>query len=118
MRGNPAPAAGFLAGPHALQLFIDDGADLRHVAQAQTFGERQRRLVQHLAGSDIGARVLIIEALLTRQIVGRGSDRQVAGFLVPLGGVFRFGQEVEELRHAGVGLFVPCPASPTGWPRR
>ncbi len=79
---------------------------MRHVAQAQTFGERQRRLVQHLAGSDIGARVLIIEALLTRQIVGRGSDRQVAGFLVPLGGVFRFGQEVEELRHAGVGLFV------------
>ena len=58
--------------------------------RAQTFGERQRRLVQHLAGSDIGARVLIIEALLTRQIVGRGSDRQVAGFLVPLGGVFRF----------------------------
>ena len=79
---------------------------MRHVAQTQAFGERQRRLVQHLAGGDIGARVLIIEALLARQIVGRSGDRQIAGFLVPFGGDFRFGQEVEELRHAGVSLFV------------
>jgi hypothetical protein len=48
----------FLPGPYAFQFFIHDGADLRHIAQTQTFGERQRRFVQHLTRRDIRARFL------------------------------------------------------------
>lgn len=40
------------------------------------------------------------------QIVGCGSDWQVVGFLVLFGGVFWFGQEVEEFCYVGVGFFV------------
>ena len=30
----------FLTGPDAFQLFVDNGTDLRHVAQTHPFGER------------------------------------------------------------------------------
>lgn len=52
----------FLPGPYAFQFFIHDGTNLRHIARAQPFGERQRRLVQHLARRDIGTGVLILRS--------------------------------------------------------
>ena len=78
----------------------------RHVAQTQPFGERQRWLVQHLTSGNIRARVLIVEALLTGQVISGGGNRQVAGFLMPFRGDFRFSEEFQEFRHPGVSLFI------------
>jgi hypothetical protein len=91
---------------HALFLGRGDGTNLWHVAQTQTFGERQRWLVQHLTRRDIRARVLIVEALLAGQVIRGFGDRQVAGLLVPFGRVFRFCQEIEELGNAFIGAIV------------
>jgi hypothetical protein len=63
---------------------------------------------RHLRAGDLGARVLLVEALLRGQL-GRRGDRQVAGVLVPL--AWTSGED-RKLRKAATPLVLlgSCPA--------
>src|SRR6056297_2376095 len=57
-----------VAGPHGLELFVDDAADLVEGAKAQALGIGGRRVRSHLLHRHVGAGVLLVEALLTGQL--------------------------------------------------
>src|SRR5687768_5013999 len=90
----------FLPGEHRLHLLLDDLAPLDVVAEAQALGVLRRRLVCELLHGELVAGVLLVEARLLRQLVGRQRDRHVAGERVPVHLDLGARQEAEELRHA------------------
>src|SRR5690606_2234332 len=73
-----------VARPDGLQLLVDHGPDLDEVAQPDALRVRRRLAARHLPDRRVGARVLLVEALLLGERRGRGRDRQVARRLVPL----------------------------------
>ena len=73
----------FFASPKRFHLFVDDVACLDEAAETQTLGVRGRGVQAQLLDRRVGTRVLAVEALLLGQLVSRGGDRNITGFLVP-----------------------------------
>src|SRR5882672_9313928 len=72
-----------LALERLLHLVLDDVAD-RHIgAEPQAARIVGRRIERDLLDRDVGARILVVEALLARELVGGARDRQIAGRLMP-----------------------------------
>ena len=67
---------------------------------------------EELAHRDLVPGMRLVEALLARDLVGRGGERDQAGPLVPLGLHLGPREEREKARHAGVVGGRPCPPSP------
>src|SRR6266436_2192171 len=74
-----------LALQRALDLLLDDVADLDEPAEPQALRILGRGIERHLPDRDVGARVLRVEPLVARALVGGLRDRQVAGLLMPPG---------------------------------
>src|ERR1700680_723655 len=96
---------GLLALQRALDFFFDDVSNLHEAAEPQALGIFRGRVQRHLLDRYVGARVLVVEALRTRKLVGRGRDRQIATLLVPPRLHIRLRQVGEEARDA---LIVVC----------
>src|SRR6266567_831662 len=93
----------FLGGLLALQrrfhLFLDRVSDLHETAESEPLRVLGRRVQRHLFDGDVGAGILVVIALLPGKVVGRLSDRQVAGLLVPPRLHLRLRQVAEKFRH-------------------
>src|SRR5688572_3041648 len=93
---------GNLALPGALQLFLEDGADLRVLPQPDAARLARRLVEQQLADGDLVAGIVLVEALLRGELVGRARDRHVAGALVPFGLHVRPREPGKEARRGAV----------------
>ena len=103
-----------LAGPDSFELFIDDITNLDKIAKTQPFRRRGRHVQRQLLDGRVRSRVALIEPLLTRQVIGRCCDRNIAGGLVPVGLLLGRREDFEELGNALVFVAVMTVQHPQG----